>query len=419
LTRPASSPALSARPDNSAFVLVQPTLWVFAVVALTFPFWPLYFQKIGMTESQIGFLWAVSGLAALFSQQLWGYLADVRYNIKWCMIVMSLASAVIAYFFPFFTSFAALCVLMALFAVASTARVAMVSALILDNRGGESRYGPLRTLGTVMFLAVLFGVSWLVDRPTVGIGIIFPLLVAANLLCALTMLPVKGYPYGSRKDLPTHVQKMPTFVEVQKVLFSYPVIRAFVWFMFFTQLPHNFSHLMLPVMLENVSDGGGTWLATLPILVAAFAEIIVFLAFNRMLRRVRLMPLLLLSALAGVLRWAMIAVHPTVPVILLSSVLHMFTYGLLHMCSVILVNRELPDHLRSSGQTLLNILSLAFGLLLGSLLSGLFLIFFDLRAWFGLAGGLSALALPFWIVLKNRYNAEHGVRGFWVRASTG
>ncbi|MDK2970377.1 MAG: transporter, family, 3-phenylpropionic acid transporter [Candidatus Sumerlaeota bacterium] len=396
-------------------MLVQPTLWVFSVVALTFPFWPLYFQTIGLSESQIGYLWAVGALASLFSQQFWGYLADVRYNIKWCMIVMSVGSAAVSVVFPVFTSFAALVTLMTLFSALSTARIPMVSALILDNRGGEERYGPLRTWGTVIFIVVLFGTSWLVDRQAMGIGIIFPLLVVANVLCALTMIPVKGYAYGSRRQINSRLQKLPSFVEVQKLLLSYPVIRAFIPFMFFTQLPHNFSHMMLPVLVRNTGAGDQAWLATLPIVIGAASEMVVFLTFLAISRRIRLMPLLFLSAFSGIVRWSMIALSPSLPVICLSAVLHMMTYGMLHMCSVVLVNRELPAALRSSGQTLLNILSLAFGLLLGSLLSGIFLEFFSLRSWYAVSGITSALALPFWFVLMRRYNGEHGVHGFFVR----
>lgn len=395
-------------------MLTQPIVWFFSTIALTVPFWPLYFRSIGLSESEITILLGVGPLTALFAQQIWGYLADTKLNIKTCMAIMAAVCAVISALFPFFRGFWALLVLMGLLAAFTTARIPMVSALILDNRGGEERYGLLRTTGTVSFIVVLNLVSWISDWENgPGVSIIFPLLVAANFLSLVSLIPVRDHPPGGRHR---HRADRPSFLEVQRILLSNKVIQAFVPFFFFVYLPHSVSHVMISLLIQDVGAADKNWMTTMPIGIGAVAEIVPFLAFAWVARRVRLMPLIFLAGASGVVRWLMIYTYPTLPVIYFSATLHMFTYGLMHMASVILFNRELPIELRSSGQTLLNMMLLLFSMTLGPFVSSIYLKYFSLHSWYGFSGLLTLIGMPFGIVMARRYNAEHGVSGIFIRA---
>lgn len=426
----ASEPPSGGELDNSFLVLSQPIIWTYGVVALTFPFWPIYFSDIGLSESKIALLLAIGPVVALFAGQFWGYLADVRYNIRTCMVAMSVGTALLSALFPLLTGFAALLLLMALFAGMSNGRIAMVTAMVLDNRDGERRFGLLRTTGSVSFIIIGFIASILADRYDLlpldllkgwlrdlsPVVITFPLLVIVNLLVALSVFPVRDYAWGMRGKIQNHGEPAPTFLQVQRYLFTQPVIRAYIPFLLFSQLPHHFSHMMTSLLVVDELNGTTTQ-ATLPAYIGAAAEIVIFLTFARISASIRLMPLFFIATIAQALRWALMYFWPTLPVIYMAASLHMFSYGLMYMCSVILFNRELPPAYRSSGQTLLNMMYISFGMTLGPLIGSVFLKMerFDLLDWYALSALLVCAGLPFWAMLKNRYNREHNVSGFWIR----
>lgn len=390
----------------------MPIVWTYSVIALTFPFWPLYFDSIGLTESQISLLIGVGPLAGILVFQYWGYLSDTVLNIRMCILLMSLATAVISAIFPYFRSFYALLVLMALFAVFSNARVGMTTALVLQNKDGERQYGPMRTLGSVAFIIIVFLVAPLTD-PATGMGeaIIFPLLVVVNLLCAVSVLTIKDRPMGTQM---MDRSKRPTFMQVQRILLASPVMRMFLLYLAVSQVPHNISHHFVILFVRD-DLGGSNAQATATVNIGAVMEILIFLTFGRLLANVRLMPLFFFAVASQVVRWGMIYLYPSLFSVFVSSALHMFTYGLMHMCSVILVNRELPEEFRASGQTMLNLIHMSVTMTIGPLMAAAFFQFASLRAWFGFSAAMAAVSLFFWIAMNRRYCEKHGVSGFWAR----
>ncbi|MBI5155357.1 MFS transporter [Candidatus Poribacteria bacterium] len=378
---------------------------IFSVVGLTFPMFPLYFQSAGLSKSQIAVLMSMPGVAGLAAFQLWGYMADVLYNRRTVLAGTSAVAALTALGFPVVAGFWAFLILTALNALFSDPRVPIYNAMVLANHCGESSFARIRITGSLSFIVTVLVVGWIADRPGgPGAGVIFPLLVAVNLLVIPSLFFVADQPvgHGRKRAGPSG----PGFWQVQRILLAKPVLRAFLLFVLVFQLPHNISMLFQSVLVKDL--GGSTTDAMGAFAVAAGVEILVFFFGSWLLDHVRLMWLFFVAVAAQVLRWALICAVTTIPSIYLSNTLHAFTFGVMYLCAVVFVNREVPPEYRSSGQSLLAIVYVCFGNLAGPLLSAAFLYQFPVRWWYGVAAAISLLAIPLWWRTKRLYDEEHG-----------
>jgi PPP family 3-phenylpropionic acid transporter len=213
----------------------------------------------------------------------------------------------------------------------------------------------------------------------------------------------------------------PGFWHVQRTLLAKPALRWFFAFIALTQLAHGAAMIFQSVLIEEL---GGTYQhVSFALNTGALAEISVFLGFAFLMRHIRLMGLLLLAFLGSGVRWLVIyaATHidgiPVLPVIIASNVFHLFSFGIMYMASVIMIEREVPAAFRTSGQTLLGLIFFTAGAAGGPLLSALFFEIGSLTDLYGAAALITFLATPLWWKMKKAYEADLGVSGFWIRPS--
>jgi len=408
--------AASGELDNSTAALCQPVSWVFAVVGLTLPFLPIYFAGIGLSDSKIALLLAVPPLVIFFGGQAIGHLTDIHFNQRTVLVVLSAAGAAVSLAFPFVKSFEGLMGMMALQALTLNPRISILNSLVLSSRGGgERRYGLIRSCGSAVFVVAGAAAGFIADRAG-GRGVlwIFPMAAAANALCAATGLLLRDRPHGAgRRALG---RKQSAFWAVQGRILADPIVRAFLAFLFLSQIVHGASVSFQSRLITDPSHvGGGNLDAAMALGIGAIAEIVVFLFFHRIAARVRLMPLLLIAALSQTVRWGLVFLWPTLPVIHATNVLNMATFGLMHIGAVVLINRETPPELRASGQTLLALVYSVMSATAGQLLAAAYFNVGNVHTWYGVAALLSVLCVPFWIRTRRMYESRHRVSGFWVR----
>lgn len=405
--------------QNSIAQFILPMVFMFGVVAITLKLLPIYFQSIGISESNIQLLFLIPPLVSIAANQIWGYIADLHMNTKWAIIVMSLLSFFIVLVFPMIMSFQWLCVMMAFFTFFSHPRVPMINTLILNSKNGEKRYGVIRCIGSAAFIVIGYGASWLSDaHPEKGLGLIFPVLLVCNVGVAITFLAIRDYGFKEKQE-----KKRSFFAEfaaVQGRLLERKIVRSFFVFIFLSQVFVVPSLINQSFYIKSPEYVGGTNTdVSLALDYGAAAEIVIFVLFGYLIRHVRLMPLMLLSFIFNPIRWLIVYSTTDVYIIQLSNLFHLFTYGLLYMCSVIFVNRELPLSLRNSAQTLLGLVFGGLAVIVGQLIAAVYLYYFDVRSWFLLVAIMSLSPFPFWLVMKRDYEREHNVSGFWVTKPVG
>lgn len=364
-------------------------VWPFAALGIKVPFLVLYFQQIGLSESEIALLFGLAAAAVFATQQLWGYLADVGLGRRRCLLAMSLGGALASLLLALPRGFAAMLPAMLLFAVFHESRTPIINAVLLGAARGRQRlFGVLRSIGSLVFVAAAIATAVIVDRSaTWGIYWIFPLLVGANLMFAGALLV-------HREVLPSAGSARPSFAEVQRILLARPAIRAFLLFVLLYQLPHNFSMLMQGFLVREL--GYGFLVASAPLLIGAVIEIPAFIWVKDLLRRCPMLLVFLFCVLAQAGRWLVIHFFPVVEVILVANALHLVTFGVMYMCAILFMDEQLPREYRSSGQSLLNMCYMTVGMMLGPFVSAFVLqvLRLDIVQWYGFAGLLVLLSLP-------------------------
>ncbi len=390
-------------------------IWIFALIGLTFPFLPVYFSSIGLSDSKIAILLAIPPLVMLVTGQLVGYLTDIHMNQKSVLALLCLFGAGVYAFFPFVRGFPGLMVLMTLHSIALRPCISLANSLVLATSDGERRFGLLRSLGSVSFVVASTLVGVIADGDAGnGLAWMFPMGVAVNLVAAATAMTLRDVPMGHGKRVAGN--ESVSFWAVQREILSEPIVRVFLAFTLVSQLGHG-AGVMFQSRLITAPDmiGGGNVDVAIAMNIGAVAEIVVFLFFNRILARVRLMPLFLIAVLAQVVRWGAIWAVPELWVVHATNVLHIFTFGLMHICTVVLINRETAPHLRASGQALLSIVYMTLGGTLSQVVAAAFFTVGDVHQFYGLAALLAIPSLPLWWRMKTLYERKHKVSGFWIR----
>lgn len=389
--------------------------WLCATIGALMPLLPIYLAEVGLAASDFAMIVAVQAATAMAIGQVIGYLADTRMRrtrlLLWMMLFGSLTMALFPLLPPTRPAMILGMVVIALFV---SQRIMIFNALLLDSRRGEELYGKIRLVGSISFALTAIGVGILADMPVFGAAIMWPVLVAIDLFFAISLIRTRDEP-PKRRTSPGEASI--GFLEAQKILLSNRLLVRFLFFVFLVQFAATPGHLLQVNLMREL--GASAKIATGALALAAFVEVIVFYYGAQIIRRFHLMLLFLLVPLALAVRWSLVALAPGVGVVLASNLLHVVTFGLLYLCSIIFLNREVPRRLKSSGQTMFGLVFAHLAMLLGNLWASVSLYWFTrgpmqlteqqaLQLNFGIGAGVAVLAAVSAIPMAREYHRRHG-----------
>ncbi len=383
------TPKLDERERISKVSLISPLtiirsqyFFYFAVMGAILPYFNLYCYHIGFSGYQIGVLSALRSFAIVLFPILWGMLAD-RFRIRKSIYVACnfIGTAVwVGYFFT--TDFGPMVLITLAYGIFFTPIISLLEAVTMDTLAGEKpRYGQTRAWGSISFILVVLSLGRVIDSH--GVEIILALVLAGSVAQALlaTALP------------PSKSQQPPVSLAGIRALFT-GRFTAFLVCAFLMLVSHGAYYGFFSIHLENLGFSGmfigAAWA------LASVAEIFVMVASPRLFRRFSPEKTMLFSFGAAMLRWLILywAVSPVV--IMLSQVLHAFTYGVFHMASILYVDQLSPKEGKTLGQAVNNSVTYGLGLMVGFYLNGwlyehvsVFVLFF-ISAGIAVVGGIVA-----------------------------
>jgi PPP family 3-phenylpropionic acid transporter len=86
--------------------------------------------------------------------------------------------------------------------------------------------------------------------------------------------------------------------------------------------------------------------------LGVIAEIMVLMYSGRVVQRIGITNLMMLGALAGIVRWTLLAFSPPLAVVLLAQLLHAGTFCAVHLGTMHFILRATPSHLVGTAQTM-------------------------------------------------------------------
>ncbi|WP_153112066.1 MFS transporter [Propionivibrio limicola] len=330
----------------------------FAFVGAFSPYFGLYLKSLSFSAWDISVLMTQMQLMRLFGPYLWGLLVDrVGHRVPIIRLTGVITLAVFSIFFMS-RDFSAFLLAMALFSFFWVAALPLIETLTFDHlRENASRYSQVRLWGSIGFIVAVMGTGALLDQ--LGVPSLLGAIVVTlgGIVCCGMLVPEAPPKQGYEVHPPVgQILRQPRVRALLGASFSMSAAHGALYIFYSIYLSeHGYSKLM----------AGSLWS------LGVLAEIGVFLAMSRVMRRFSMRRILLASFGAAVLRFVLIGYGvESLPVLVLAQLMHGLTFGSHHAASIAAVNTWFPGNTRSRGQALYSSLSFGAGGLVGGLAAG-------------------------------------------------
>lgn len=318
---------------------------------------PVYFQSVGATPAQIGTLLSLGPLVAVLAQPLWGAVGDRARTKNSVLAILLAGSGLTILFFPLSDMFYYLLAMVCLFTFFQTSTFAISDAITLEELDKQKRwsFGPIRLGGTIGFAIMSISFGYLAKY---DIGYLFPVYASVMLisLLLLTRFPkVSGYQSSGNK--------MQVWV-----LFKNRKLMMYMGINLVLQITLGYYYSFFPIYFREM--GADNVLIGWSMVISSLSEIPFLLFADRIMKRVRLTHILLISGIATALRWFAFSFVVNPYWVLPAQLLHGLIFIVLTVTMAMYINREVPKELKASGQTLNGLLSLGIARIIGSFFGG-------------------------------------------------
>jgi PPP family 3-phenylpropionic acid transporter len=323
---------------------------LYGAFGLASPFMPRLFESRGLTQPEIGTVLAAGLLMRLAAGPLIGRLADrsrrLRAALGLCLALAAAASAAMAGAHGFILIFGlALAQAGALAPTTSIADALAVSAEPPGGRKGRFEYGWIRGGASLAFVlgTLLAGQLIRADDLAPAIWANAILLLAA---AGLTIAPSRS---GGTAERPA-VRSESSPAALRALL----RLSAFRGIIAVAALVYG-SHAMYDAFAVIRWNAAGLDPAVISVLwsEAVAAEVVVFLLIGpALIRRLGPRGAAVLAAVAGIVRWSVLASTSSFAALLAIQPLHGLTFALLHLACMRLMGNSVPPRLAATAQTL-------------------------------------------------------------------
>ena len=349
--RSASIPHAAAR--ISAFYAAY-----FLVSGVAMPFWPLFLRARGLSVTEIGLMLGLTLMLRAAAGPFIGGFADRRDSTRGPLVACAFTALGVAAAFYWTWGFWPIFVVSAVFTLVYAGVLPLGETIALRTVSAESGYGRVRLWGSVSYLvaAALGGaVLELAAVPSAAL-IVTMILVCIVLMIAGSLAMPDKRGGGTRPAAP---------------LLGLLGGRRFRLMVLATTAIHGAHAVFYGFStLHWLAAGLTEWVIGLLWAGGVVAEVILFACNAALVRRMGPAGLLGTAALAGVLRWSVLALTTEVWALALAQCLHALTFGAMHLGAMLFIARTVPASSANTAQALFAATTNGLGLGAGLLLAG-------------------------------------------------
>lgn len=325
----------------------------FIAVGSYAPYLGLWLNGEGLTNQQIGAIYAIGPFVALFVQPVWGVLCD-KYGIeKSVLMLCSLLTPALAFGYSSGGGFAILAATAVAIAVFSSPLGPLSDAVAVAhvNKRGQT-YGGARVWGSVGFAVIVTPMGILYEQ--IGIKWMFSFYMAFMIAVFFIALLLER---GS-------VRRNTSWRDIGKLLKN-KELTMFLFIVFIMACGTQGFNVFFTIYIS--SDGGNVsakvgWLMA----VAALSEFPFFLFASRITGRFGYRKVLSAGAFAMALRLFAVSFGLPMPVLLATQLLHGISFGLFYAAGVQYANELSPPGSKATGQSLFSMVYANVAILIAS-----------------------------------------------------
>lgn len=353
---------------------------LFSASAINTAFLPLWFADRGLSATAIGQILGLASLLRVIAGPSWGSLADRMGQRRPVILTAGITACAAALLYLPLHGFLPLLLVAAAQGIAGSALNPLIDSLALAlARARRMEYGPVRSFGSIAYMAASAGAGWLLS---VTGTFLVPWLLAVSYSAASVVTPF----------LPEAV--------------SPPVSRGFAGLRLLANRPFRLTVIASALIqgshaayygfapLYWRSQGMSDAVIGLLMAEAIIAEIALFAWGRGLIARLGPAGLTACAAAASAVRWSVTALAPPLTVLAAIQLLHAATFAMQHLSAMLLLSRAVPPERAATAQALHSALGMGApgGLLM--LLAGYLYAHFGGLAFLAMAAtGGSALLL--------------------------
>ena len=329
----------------------------YGAFASLLPFLVIYYESLGLSGYQIGFLAGIMPLIALFSAPFWGGLADATQKHKRLLLLAMSTSIVIAFALSNASAFLYLIPLVVLLAFFIAPIMPIVDNSVMDRLADhKDQYGKLRLWGAIGWGVAAPVVGWLIEQSDLSWAFYgYMILMSAGLLVAWK-LSVSQAGIGSK------------FWVGLRSLLSNPSWPLFLFTVFVfgigTSVIHNFLFLYM-----NDLEASKT-LMGLSLMFATISELPILYFSDRLLNRFGATRMMIFSMSFLVLRLFAYSFIRNPALVLIIQLLHGPTYAMMWVSGVSYVAKNAPHGMGATAQGLFSGVLLGLSAAVGAFVGG-------------------------------------------------
>ena len=329
-----------------AYVLLYAALY--AAFGVASPFWPRFFETRGLSPQQIGILLAAAMLTRLLAGPMVGIFADRAGSLRFALAICSALAAASAAALLWAHTFSLLLFVTVIQAASLAPTTSLADALSVNAArprlaGKEFEYGWIRGSASLAFIFGTLTVGQLISQndvtPIIWLNLSF-LIVAAASTALLPPVVTRSWPLtgssviGELGEL-LRISRFRMMILVSSSIYG--------------------SHAMHDAFAVIWWSAAGIEPSTISVLwsEAVAAEVVVFFLIGpALLNRLGARGAAVLAAAAGIVRWSVAGVTTSVLALSIIQPLHGFTFALLHLASMRMMQTLVPARLAGTGQSI-------------------------------------------------------------------
>lgn len=351
---------------------------LFIFIGIFLPFWALWLSLIGLSPVEISILIGFPSIFKVFLSPYVGQLCDKWGQIRRPLLVILILSIVSFCFYFTTTSFFGLALVTLVFSLIYYSSMPLVESYAVRSCDQNNlNYGKIRSVGSIVFILISIAFGYYLDRFGYDDFLYYMLGALVITFFAVFMLPHDHIKLQDEQEDEGESRSPLKRLLTNKNFIAFLVVQSLI------HMSHGFIYVMGSYHWQ--AQGIDKFMIGILWSVGIFTEILIFMVGGKIIAAYRPMHLLSIIAAFGALRWLVIGMTSSVPILIAVQTLHGLTYGATHLVAMYFLSSRVPRSLFTSAQSLYS--SVPMGLALGGMMlfSGTLYDYFQGYAYFFMA----------------------------------